>query len=1089
MKKILSAMLGLALSLAWSGASARVADRRAVEQSEPVPAKMIQSAEAKKSLRRAKPRVTGDFKRPVRRAVARKAPSANPTICASIFAYAPDDNAGIYTMTPSDYGFTPVKADDNLNSANGGAFANGVFYNITESGRGNSWRANDWSRISGPAETDIECRAMAADPSTGTIYAIEESANGFDFITINPSDFSRASTICTYGEAFELVCLFFDLKGNMYGITSGSFLYQINKTTGATSVVGKTGIQCYWGAGAVVDPESGVCFVAGDDLPSALYELDLETAVSSLIYEFEEDEEINCIFIMPKSANLQVPEAAESLTASFPEGNLAGTVSWTAPANTADGSAGSGDLSYSLKCNNVEIASGAAEWGATQSISHTVDKAGSYAFSVTFSTEQGESAPVSSTLWIGHDTPLAVTDAKATRSGSENTISWKASAGGSHGGYVNLAEVTYKVTRRPDGEVIAASTAETSVVDQLADGNSPILYSYDITPLYQGREAQTASTGQVMVGAVYYNPFDTREQFNEWKSTTLQSNPMYDIPVWEYDSSQKAAGVGYCEVVAVAAWLTSPALTLESGKAYKLSFETWCSNSSYDEQLSVYISSSNNPATMLSQTPVIEKMIVNNGSSNKKTTEVVFTPEESGTYYIAFNGCSQPDLGTLYLDNVLFYSVPILPVPEAPTISCSVFGGSMLMVTATAPSKDVEGNDLTALTRLIVKRDDTVIYTKDEPEVGETYNFFDFLPGDGRFVYSAVAYSEAGASAAGTTVVSTIEAGAPRSATNLQTVEDGNSGTITLSWKAPETDVNNIPIEDGSLTFDVYAEGESEPLFTDLTETSKTWQAVEPGKQEFLSFYVIAKNEAGSGARSDASMPLAVGTPYSVPFAESFAGMEFSNLWSFYNSDDYSEARWLLVAASETPKADPVDGDGGMLAFTGEFLEETAWATSGKIDLTGSRDPKLTFYYFAQNKKEGKDQLDVYVSDGSGYKRLDSFTMRDLELDGWQKREIDLSAYTDKTISLRFVGVSFRTENFMLIDKIEISSAKDDLAVTMLGVPGSVVLGKSFNVQTVISNNSSKPAGSYSVVLYRNGAKAEVESGSSLAAGQQAAYI
>lgn len=1086
MKKILSAMLGLALSLAWSGASARVTDQRTV-QSEPVPAKMIQTAETQKSLRRAKPRLAGDFRIPNRRSIPRKASSANPTIYASIFDYAPE-GVGIYSMTPAAYEFSPVKIDDNISSKYGGAYANGVFYNINASGQGYSWNVSDWTILSGPIDTELECTAMAVDPQTGVMYACAETDNSYDIITVNPADFSRTSTLRSYNIYTWFPGLFFGLDNNLYGINNNGELFRIDKTSGETTLIIKTGIDCSYGAGVAVDPESGICYLAADDFPCALYELDLQTGESSLIYEFDEEEEINCIFILPKATNSQVPAAAESLTASFAEGSLTGSLNWTAPLTTAAGAAGSGTLSYSLKCNDQVIASGTTEWGAKQSANHTVDKAGTYAFTLTFSTDEGESNPTSATLWIGHDSPKAVTDATVTRSGSENTISWKASAGGSHGGYVDPALVTYKVTRRPDGEVIAASTSETTIVDQLTDGNSPILYSYDITPVYQGIEGETTHTGQVMVGAVYYNPFDSKEQFNEWESTTMQSNPIYDIPVWEYSSTQKAASVGYCEVVAVAAWLTSPALTLESGKSYKLSFETWCSNSSYDEQLSVYISTGKKAADIMKETPLIDKMIVNNENSAKKTVEVLFTPEVSGTYYLAFNGCSQPDLGTLFLDNVLFYSVPVLPVPEAPTISCSAFGG-MLMVTATAPAHDVEGNELTALTQLIIKRDSEVIRTYTDPEPGETYNFFDFLPGDGTFIYSAIAYSEAGASAAGTTVVSTLEAGKPRSATNLQTVEDGNSGIVTLSWDAPATDVNNLPIEEGTLTFDVYAEGASEPLFTDLTETSKTWQAVESGKQEFLSFYVIAKNEAGSSTRSDASMPAAFGTPASMPFTESFAGMELSNIWSFYNPDDYSEGQWLLIASSETPKADPVDGDGGMLAFTAEYLEDSAWATSGKIDLTGSQDPKLTFYYFAQNKREGKDQLDVYVSDGTGYKRLDSFTMRDLEVDGWQKREIDLAAYADKTISLRFVGVSFRTGNFMLIDKIEISSAKDDLAVTLFEVPASVVLGKSFSVQTVITNNSSKPTGSYSVVLYRNGVKAEVESGSALDGGKQAAYI
>lgn len=1086
MKKLLSALLGLAMSLTWGDAFARVSDQR-VALSQPAPAKMVQRSESQTGPRRAKPRLAGDFRIPNRRSIPRKAPSANPTIYASIFDYSPE-GVGIYSMTPSAYGFSPVKIDDDISSKYGGTYANGVFYNINASGKGCSWNVNDWTMLSGPTDTELECTAMAIDPQTGIIYACAETDNTYDIVTVNPADFSRTSTLRSYNLNTWFPCLFFDLDNNLYGINNWGALSRIDKTSGETTLIDYTDIDCSWGAGAAVDPESGICYVAADDFPCALYELDLQTGESSLIYEFDEDEEINCIFILPKATNQQVPAAAYSLSANFAEGSLTGSLSWTAPLTTAAGAAGTGALSYSLKCNSEEIAAGTAQWGETGSASYTAPEAGSYAFTLTFSNQEGESNPTPASLWIGHDMPLAVTDAKLTRSGSDNTISWTAPAGGVHGGYVDMAQVTYKVTRKPDGAVIAAATAETSVVDQLPDGNSPVLYCYDITPVYRGNEAETATTGQVMVGAIYYNPFDTREQFNEWESTTLQSSAMEDIPLWEYNMWQKAACVSYGETLAVAAWLTSPALTLEGGKTYKLSFETWCSNSDYEEQLSVYVSSSNQPAVMLNTTPLVNKMTVKNENNRKQTTQIEFTPETSGTYYLAFNGCSRPDQGTLFLDNVLFYTAPVIAPPAAPTISCTMMG-SMVMVTVTAPATDVDGSELTALTQLIVKRNDDVIKTYTEPEPGGVINFFDFLPEGDTFIYSAIAYSEAGASAAGSTVVSTVAAGKPRCATNLQTVEEGNSGIITLSWDAPTTDINNLPIEEGTLTFDVYADGSSEPLFADLTETSKTWKAVEDGVQKFLSFYVIAKNEVGSSYASDSSVPAAFGTPAPIPFAESFAGMELSNPWSFYNPDDYSEGQWLLIASSETPQAEPVDGDGGMLAFTAEFLDDTAWATSGKIDLTGSEEPKLTLHYFAQNKKEGKDQLEVMVSDGTGYKKLDSFTMRDIQADGWQKREISLAAYAGKTISLRLVATSFRTGNFMLIDKIEIASDRNDLAITTFGVPASVVLGKSFNIQTIVSNNSSKPAEGYNLTLYRNGIKAEAEAGLSLGEGKQAAFI
>lgn len=1034
------------------------------------------------AMRHRKPRLKGDFRVAGKgnlKAKTREAASANPTIYANIVDYAPNDQVGIYTFTPDSYEFTPVKTDPSFAMFYGSTYYNGTFIGIDGTVRGYTYNTDDWSRLSGPVKTDVKGIAMAADPTDGTIYCCAYAADGktSEFITVDPSTFTKVSTITPLSTSFSAIV--FDSKGSLYGFESSGKLYSIDKNSGSLSYIGDTGIEASFDGAAVIDPESGVCFYAATDWDCALYEVNLATAESKLLLEFDDEEDIKSMFIIPAAPEAGAPAAAENFKADFPGGALSGTLSFTAPKLTYGGQTGSGALNYELTCNDALLKSGSCAWGEEVSVAYTAPATGNYSFVVTMNNQDGESRPAAKALWIGNDTPSDPSNVKVARRNGSNVISWKAPSTSAHGGYVAFDEITYRVTRYPDSKVVAENISACEYTDELADGNAPEQYYYTVAAQWNGAESGAVSSNAVMVGAVYYNPFDDQAQFEEFMSVSL----IKDGPEWTYAGWHKAATVGCNEEGNVSAWLISPALQLAAGQTYKLSFDVWCSNDSYTESLSVFISNSNAPGVIYNETPVISKMSVNWEYYDKKTITAEFTPDADGTFYLTFNGCSGRDLGSLYIDNVLLHRNVTAAMPEAPSISGSIMGGSIAMITVTAPSTDTDGNALDIIDMITVSRNGELIKTIEAPEPGSIYNFIDMLPEQASYTYTAVAFTAAGRSAEGMMILSTITAGKPRQARITSVTETDDSGEITLEWDAPTTDLNNQPIAPGTLTYSIYQTGSQQAIASGLTATKHTWQAVESGKQAFMSFYVVATNDSGDSAPSRESEPRPFGTPDKAPYAESFSGMTASHLWDFYNEDDYSDGRWIYVAESETPAASPVDNDGGMLAFESEFYEDTAWATTGKIDLGAGTSPKLSFWYFAVNAREGKDQLDVMVNDGSGYKRLDSFTMRDAQVDGWTKRTVDLTAYSGKIVTLRLVATSFRTGNLMLIDKIEITTFSKDAEANTLVAPASVLPGKDFNLVGLVVNNGSDINESFTASLLRNGVEVAKETIFGLAAG------
>lgn len=1073
-------LCGMAFCLAAGTMFGIVPDRR---QSDRIPegVRFEQRESGDEIIRHRKPRLKGDYRiagKGPRKARTREAASATPTIYANIVDYAPNDQVGIYSFTPDAYEFTPVVTDNAFAMFYGSTYYNGVFTGIDGTGRGYTWNTDDWSKLSGPVTTTlVKGTAMAADPTDGTIYSSAYASDGktIELVTVDTENFTRISTLAPL--SVSIVALVFDSKGTLYGFEAGGKLYSIDKHSGSLTYIGDTGIEASFDGAAVIDPESGVCFYAATDWTCGLYEVDLATCESRLLLEFDDEEDIKSMFILPATPEGSAPAAAENFKADFPGGALTGVLSFTAPTLTYDGKQGNGALNYLLTCNDAELKSGSCGWGEGVTVDYTAPAAGSYSFVVTMSNADGESRPAAKAVWIGNDTPADPSEVKVTRTEGANLITWKAPVSSAHGGYVAFDEITYRVTRYPDSKVVADNVAGCEYTDELADGNLPEEYYYSVVAQWNGTESNAVTSNQVMVGAVYHNAFDDQSQFDEFLSVSL----VKDGPEWTYASWYKAASVGYNDEGNVSAWLISPAFKLTAGETYTLKFDVWCSNDSYTESLSVYLCQSNAPAAIYSETPLINKMGVNWEYYDKKTITAEYTPEADGTFYLTFHGCSGYDLGSLYIDDVLLYRNVAVALPEAPEISGQIMGGSIALITVTAPSTDTDGNDLEAIDMMTVSRNGELIKTIEAPEPGGVYNFVDMLPEPASYTYTAVAYTSAGRSAEGSTIVSTVVAGKPRQARITSVTETGDTGEVTLEWDAPTTDLNNQPIQPGTLTYAIYKNGVQ--VAADVTDTKYTWQAVESGKQEFMSFYIVATNESGDSAPSRESEPRPFGTPDKAPYAESFSGMVASNLWDFYNEDDYSEGHWLFVAKSETPEASPVDNDGGMLAFEGEFLDDTAWATTGKIDLGEGTSPRLTFWYFAVNAREGKDQLDVMINDGTGYKRIDTFTMRDAQLDGWTKRTVDLKAYAGKVVTLRFAATSFRTGNLMLIDKIEITTFSKDAEVYALMAPASVLPGKEFNLTGVIVNNGSDINENFTTSLLRDGAEVAKETIFGLTAG------
>lgn len=907
---------------------------------------------------------------------------------------------------------------------------------------------------------------LAFDPVTLNVYGCfyNETGDGYMWGTL---DLETGVSTKIEDLPMVLFAIGADSKGDMYGIGGDGNLYEINKGTGITTLVGPTGVIPNYSQSGTFDPKTDKFYWAAclADETSGLYEVNTSTGTATLISPFPDNEEITGIYIPAPAAEDGAPAAIENLTVTFTEGTLTGNVGFTLPDHTFAGAPLTGPLSYSILFNNEEKASGTGDAGSVINREITVT-AGMYTVSATTSNAIGTGPAAKIKTWIGKDAPKAVTDLNLQKGNSENELilTWNAPSEGIHNGYLDTTRLRYKVVRYPEGEtatdaLTATTFSETVTTGQLAN------FWYTVTAFSDELEGETATSNKVALGTAftvpYFESFDTETDFGLF--TVIDAND--DGKTWSYDSRNLAAKCTYSADRPMNDWLITPPVALDTDRLYRLYFRTKCGSTSFTERLKVAFGNDKTESAMTTVLIPATDIV-----SNEYTTmEALIQAPAAGNFHIGFQSCSDADMFSLYIDSIGIEAGPSLEAPDAVTdlqVKTGEGGSLEAAISFKAPEKTVKGETLSALAKIDIYRYGTLIKTFENPVPGSALNHQDTQAKQGNNLYKVIASNEAGAGKAAQ-IDAYIGIDIPDIPTDITLKEVAGKAVIT--WKAPTTGVNGGYINPAALTYyiqrsddEIVAEEISALTFTDEPDLSQ-------GQQQ-IAYYVFAASEAGIG-NGGASNVIVMGEPYTLPFSESFTGASLDNgPWGL--SKISGNASWSLVKEGEYPVAAPQDNDGGMASFISGTTEgDAARIYSGKIDLAGSRNPALIFYYYF--KTGATDQLIAEIAKDGG-----EFTsLRTIELatstspEGWNKVNIPLTDFISAGyIQIGFKGITGSGEYNLHLDNIKIKDLLDNnLAMVGINLPKKTKVGENMRIDVTITNEGTKEVGNYTVELYRNG--------------------
>ncbi len=1000
------------------------------------------------------------------------------------------DNApyGIYSFQANaNTSFTAVHLGNNFEANGGGTYADGKYYFINYfSFNGQTYvnyyvyNTETWELINAIQSLPMSTATsdMSYDPATKQIYGSfqKEDGNGFRFATMNPET-AAVTPIADLPQMMYVVAI--NSKGEVYGVGADGNFYQIDKATGSLSKIGSTGITPNYVQSGAFDPRTDKLYWAASlaNNTAGLYEINISTGRASLISSFPNNEECTGLYIPLPLAEADAPAAVSNLSLNFTNGSTSGKVGFTLPDKTFGGSALSGFLSYTILCNEVEVATGSAAKG-TQVSKEVTLPAGMNTIAVYTSNTHGKSPTAEVKQWIGPDVPTAVSNLRLKKSGkSAFSLSWSAPTTGLHNGYFDATKVTYKIIRHPENIVVAENHTTTTFTESIT---SDVLhnYYYEVIGCTGELEGESTLSNKIAMGTAceipYFEDFLTLDDFEMY--TVVNSN--VDDYTWAYDEEIHAAKCKSDTYEQMNDWLISPLITMETDRVYKLSFKAFCASSKFPETLKVALGTSKSTSTMT--TELIPATIV--GTSQGEVLEAIIKVPSAGNYCIGFQSLSLNQFN-LYVDSILVEASSLRSAPDAVS-NLSIIpadkGKLGTTITFTTPSRTIDGAT-TTLSKVEIFREGTLIKTFNSPTTNSSLSHVDNNAKQGFNNYTIVASN---ASGTGIETKQKVYVGVdiPDKPANVKLKDvDGKN---VLTWEAPSTGLTGGYIDPATLTYTVQRSIDNEIIARDIKALTFTEELeVEGGEQLLMSYYVWAKSEAGEGMYEE-SNAIIIGDPYSLKFKESFTGMGIDN--SPWGLENYGDSYWNTTDIGSFVMATPQDNDGGFASFYNNGGDSQL--VSPKITLQNSVRPTLDFYYYACNGSSNVLKVEV-SKEGNEYEVVHTINCANDTHEGWTKVSVPLTQYnTAKYIQLSFHafangGMNLHIDNIIVRDLLDYN-----LSVKGISAPKYLTYGANNEIQVTIVNEGVKSATDYTIDLYRDGKKVASQTGTTLAADAEKVY-
>ena len=927
----------------------------------------------------------------------------------------------------------------------------------------------NWGSVYAPETVDnasLIAVSTATSQLTGKVYGQFYTSDmaSFEFGVIDYDQMDR-TTIAASQHKF--VAMGVSSEERVYAVATDGNLYEIDTTTGEEKQIGPTGVyvapssEKSWTQSGEIDQDDDTFYWASFDANNhgALYTVDLQTGLATLIADFAHNEQVLGLAIPEATPADGAPAAATNLSFAFDGASTSGTVSFTSPSKTYGGQTLSGELTYTIRSGRNEILTGKVAPNSSVSQKINAPEGMNY-FSLTLANAEGKSKATTASAFVGYDQPRQVSFArlKIDKSTGKATVTWGVPSGTVNGGY--LGTLKYDIVRYPDAKTIAEGVSGTSFTETIKDKQLRNYY-YGVIPVNgtkRGAERRTAavSYGDNIVPP-YTEDFSNESAFDLF--TVIDLNE--DGKTWAWDEEEHNAYYSASTKTAKD-WLITPPIQLQANHSYAVSFTARKSSAMFKERIMAYWGNQPTDAALTN------KFL---GVTELTTTGDTFKGEIRATskqiLYFGIYANSNADMGRIIVDGFSIVDNGDLNAPAAVEnleITPDPTAALKSTISFRLPQKTVGGDNLSAITKVVVTRDGATVKEFGASKAGETLTCVDNSPVAGFNNYTITAYTSAGAGTP-TTAKAYVGLDVPAALQNVKTLDEKSS--VKITWDAASNrGANGGAVLTSDVSYNVYRvrinEGVTNQQLLGNTATTTFSETVNTteGEQEVRMYAAAAKNGKGEGEHVMSSAMI-VGAPYTLPFQSNFVEEEGAPLWWSLTRDADNGIGFLQNTQTSS------DGDNNCLTFTSYSANGTADISSGKIALNGAKNPTVTF---SHSGVTGKNiVLDVYAQTPDGEQQLlgtVDYASLTGKAEDWHRTSFKIPA----TMAQQdYVILTFRATadvyGILRIDDVCVRNTyANDLSVSF-NAPQEMKKGESKTTTITVTNNGEKDAKGYSVVL------------------------
>lgn len=473
-------------------------------------------------------------------------------------------------------------------------------------------------------------------------------------------------------------------------------------------------------------------------------------------------------------------------------------------------------------------------------------------------------------------------------------------------------------------------------------------------------------------------------------------------------------------------WLISPAIQLEGGKTYNVTYK-YAMSSQEMCNVSIYCAKASDVETLRATDALFDgSTAVGTGYTKEEDFNNLLTctvtPAETGEYYIGiWDNTAREANGYLCIAEFSVAPAAAGTAPGVPTdfsVVADPNGALNVAIEVSAPVNDASGNPLSGKVTLELLRGETLIKSWPDLDPGSIVMFTDYNATNGMNLYSVRAVNSDGTS---NVVSQQVKVGmeipnALKSFTAIQTTP----GYVKFVWEKPDSDIKGTIIQDKSLVkVKIEAYDDTDALvktFENIEGDNTTLQVVEAaGDQKFYTFRAYAVTTAGESVMIE-TKGVAIGTPSTLPYCEDFKGGVATQPLYMSNYETF-RAYWDIYTVTDMVTFE----DKNIARFTTGGHGSIASIYSGLINIPADAEAEWTLEYAASSGTATGHTLILLINDGEGWAEVNTY---DINSSAYNQAKVDLSSYAGGTIQygIRVKGSSYGGVN---IANINIKNTKE----------------------------------------------------------------